>query len=86
MNEKQKVQLEMFAKYQEAALSILKELLHGEKEEDKEWNVTGVVSDICTMSSMMGKIVSDGNVDNFTENEFQMYQQMVMMYMMESVD
>lgn len=86
MNEKQKTQLEMIAKYQEAALGILKDILNGKKEETEEMDITGIVSDVCNMSSMMGKIVSDEDIDNFTENEFQMYSQMIMMYMMKSVD
>ena len=56
------------------------------EEETEEMDITGIVSDVCNMSSMMGKIVSGEDIDNFTENEFQMYSQMIMMYMMKSVD
>lgn len=78
MSEKKKTELEMFARYQQAMLVILQELLNGEREEEEYMQIDDVVADIARSSNMMVKTMLDKQ-DKFTEDEKNMYSSMVMM-------
>lgn len=78
MSEKKKTELEMFARYQQAMLVILQELLNGEREEKDYMQIDDVVADIARSSNMMVKTMLDKQ-DEFTEDEKSMYSSMVMM-------
>lgn len=78
MSEKKKTELEMFARYQQAMLVILQELLNGERNEEDYMQIDDVVADIARSSNMMIKTMLDKQ-DEFTEDEKNMYSSMVMM-------
>lgn len=78
MSEKKKTELEMFARYQQAMLVILQELLSGERDEEDYMQIDDVVADIARSSNMMVKTILDKQ-DEFTEDEKNMYSSMVMM-------
>lgn len=78
MSEKKKTELEMFARYQQAMLVILQELLNGERDEEDYMQIDDVVADIARSSNMMVKTILDKQ-DEFTEDEKNMYFSMVMM-------
>ena len=79
MSEKKKTELEMFARYQQAMLVILQELLNGKRDEEDYMQIDDVVADIARSSNMMIKTMLDKQ-DEFTEDEKNMYSSMVMMF------
>lgn len=78
MSEKKKTELEMFARYQKSMIMILQELLNGERKEEGEMHIEGVIADIARSSNMMVKTMLDKQED-FTDDEKYMYSAMVMM-------
>ena len=78
MSEKKKTELEMFARFQQAMVVILQELLNGERDEEDYMQIDDVIADIARSSNMMVKTMLDKQ-DEFTEDEKNMYSSMVMM-------
>lgn len=78
MSEKKKTELEMFARFQQAMVVILQELLNGKRDEEDYMQIDDVVADIARSSNMMVKTILDKQ-DEFTEDEKNMYSSMVMM-------
>lgn len=78
MSEKKKTELEMFARFQQAMVVILQELLNGKRDEEDYMQIDDVIADIARSSNMMVKTMLDKQ-DEFTEDEKNMYSSMVMM-------
>lgn len=80
MEEKKKIELEMYTRYQQAMLIILQELLNGEREEEEYMQINDVIADIARSSNIMVKTALDKK-DEFSEAEKNMYSSMVMMFL-----
>lgn len=80
MNEKQKVQLEMLAKFQTSMLSTMQDILDGKKEEKEGFELGDVLTDITYTTTMMAKVFTGMSEEEFTEEEKSMYSTMVMLF------